>query len=155
MSKKYLFISHSSEDHKCGASLCKGLENPGLEIRVDSCASGPSHELQAETKQEIEEAYAFIVVISSEAKNTDRVLKETTHALEVEKSGKNGFRVIPVILEGVELATVTTVFGKEPTGMRVRRGTQPTLLPRRGVGTPAKVSEYYLTRRISLNRARL
>ncbi|MCP5003648.1 MAG: tetratricopeptide repeat protein [Planctomycetes bacterium] len=122
MSKKYLFISHSSEDHKCGASLCKGLENPGLEIRVDSCASGPSHELQAETKQEIEEAYAFIVVISSEAKNTDRVLKETTHALEVEKSGKNGFRVIPVILEGVELATVTTVFGKEPTGMRVRVG---------------------------------
>ncbi|MDR4505044.1 MAG: toll/interleukin-1 receptor domain-containing protein [Candidatus Scalindua sp.] len=122
MKKNCLFVSHSSKDGDCEMALRKGLENLGLEIRFDSCDGEPSKELHPETKQEIEEARAFIVVIGTETKSADRVVKETAHALEQMKKGDNDYKVIPLILEGVEPEAVTTVLGKEPVGMKIQIG---------------------------------
>ncbi len=122
MKKNYLFVSQCSKDHKYGTALRKGLGKYGLDIRINSCDSEISDELQAETKQEIEEARAFIVVVGPETKDANRVLRETTHALEITKRDENNYKVIPLILDGVEPSVVNTILRNEPVSVKIHIG---------------------------------
>ncbi|MGR3175788.1 MAG: toll/interleukin-1 receptor domain-containing protein [Candidatus Scalindua sp.] len=122
MKSNYIFISHSTKDGEFVNALRKGLENEGLDIRTDSRESAPGDELENETKQAIEQARAFIVVIGSETINSLSVLKETKYALEVRNKGVDDYKVIPLIREGVELAVLSTFFGKEPIGTKIQIG---------------------------------
>ncbi|MGR3294306.1 MAG: tetratricopeptide repeat protein [Candidatus Scalindua sp.] len=122
MKSNYIFISHSTKDGEFVNALRKGLENEGLVIRTDSRESAPGDELENETKQAIEQARAFIVVIGSETINSLSVLKETKYALEVRNKGGDDYKVIPLIREGVEIAVLSTFFGKEPIGTKIQIG---------------------------------
>ena len=112
MKSNNIFISHSAKDGEFVNDLCKGLEDEGLNTSVDSHESAPGDELEYETKQAIEQARAFIVVIGPETINSLSVLKETKYALEVRNKGGDDYKVIPLIREGVELAVLSTFFGK-------------------------------------------
>ena len=120
MKKNSIFISHSIQDNESVNLLCGELEKQGLEVRVDSCDTSSCDVLEPETKQAIEQAGAFMVVIGPETKNVDRIVKETTYALEVKKRDKNDFKVIPLMLAGVESAIVNTFFGREPVGAKIQ-----------------------------------
>ncbi len=122
MKSNYIFISHSTKDGELVNALRKGLENEGLDIRTDSRESAPGDELENETKQAIEQARAFIVVIGSETINSLSVLKETKYALEVRNKGVDDYKVIPLIREGVAIAVLSTFFGKEPIGTKIQIG---------------------------------
>ena len=122
MKSNYIFISHGTKDGEFVNVLRKGLESEELDTRVDSRESTPSEELEPEAKQAIEEARAFIVVIGPETINSLSVLKETKYALEVRNKGGDDYKVIPLIREGVELAVLSTFFGKEPIGTKIQIG---------------------------------
>ena len=122
MKSNYIFISHSTKDGEFVNALRKSLGNEELDTRVDSRESAPGDELEPETKQAIEEARAFIAVIGPETINSLPVLKETKYALEVRSNGKDDYKVIPLIREGVEPAVLSTFFGKEPSGTKIQIG---------------------------------
>jgi len=122
MKSNNIFISHSTKDGVFVNVLRKSLENEGLDTSVDSRESALSDELEYETKQAIEQARAFIVVIGPETINSLTVLKETKYALEVRNKGGDGYKVIPLIREGVELVVLSTFFGKETIGTKIQIG---------------------------------
>lgn len=122
MKSNNIFISHSAKDGEFVNALRKNLENEGLNIRTDSRESAPGDELEPVTKQAIEQARAFIVVIGPETINSLSVLKETKYALEVRNKGGDDYKVIPLIREGVEPAVLSTFFGKEPIGTKIQIG---------------------------------
>ncbi len=123
MKSNNIFISHSIKDGEFVNALRKGLENEGLNTSVDSHELVSGDELEYETKRAIEQVRAFIVVIGLEMINSLRVLKETEYALEVRNKGRGDYKVIPLIREGVELAVLSTFFGKEPIGTKIQIGT--------------------------------
>jgi hypothetical protein len=102
MMKKKIFISHGSQDNKFVDNLRESLEIQGLETRVDFSRLIGGDELEAEIKQAIEQARAFIVVLSPNAINSSWVLKEVEYAREVKKKQKQpeDYRVIPLLLPG-------------------------------------------------------
>jgi len=122
MRRNYIFISYSTKDGEFVTALRKIMENEGLDIRTDSHESFPGDELEYETKKAIEQARAFIVVIGPETIDSLSVLKETKYALEVRNKGVDDYKVIPLIMEGVELAVLSTFFGKEPIGTEIQIG---------------------------------
>ena len=122
MKSNNIFISHSTKDGEFVNALRKSMENEGLGIRIDSRESAHGDELEYKTKQAIEQARAFIVVIGPETINSLSVLKETKYALEVRNKGGDDYKVIPLIREGVEIAVLSTFFGKEPIGTRIQIG---------------------------------
>jgi tetratricopeptide (TPR) repeat protein len=122
MKSNNIFISHSAKDGEFVDALRKNLENEGLNTRVDSRESAPGDELEPVTKQAIEQARAFIVVIGPETINSLSVLKETKYALEVRNKGGTDYKVISLIREDVELAVLSTFFGKEPIGTKIQIG---------------------------------
>lgn len=68
----------------------------------------------------MEEARQVIVVLSPNTINSPWVRKEIHTALKVERKRKDdGYRVIPLLLDGIEPATLEIWFGKEPVGVRV------------------------------------
>ncbi len=122
MKRNYIFISHNTKDGEFVNALRKSLESEGLDIRTDSRESAPGDELEYETKQAIEQARAFIVVIGPETINSLRALKETKYALEVRDKGRDDYKVIPLIREGVKVAALSTFFGRKPVGTKIQIG---------------------------------
>ena len=122
MKINYIFISHSTKDSEFVNDLRQSLGDEKLDTCVDSRESAPGDELEPETKQAIEEARAFIAVISPETINSLSVLKETKYALEVRNKGGDDYKVIPLIREGVELAVLSEFFGKEPISTKIQIG---------------------------------
>ncbi|ODS31229.1 MAG: hypothetical protein SCARUB_03650 [Candidatus Scalindua rubra] len=122
MKKDYIFISHCTKDAEFAKTLRKGLEARGLYTRVDSRVSALGEELAPEIKQAIEQACLFVVIIGANTKNSIHVLKETKYALEVRKRGGDDYKVIPIILEGVEPAALSVCFGKEPVRTKIQIG---------------------------------
>ncbi len=122
MKRNYIFISHNTKDGEFVNALRKSLESEGLDIRTDSRESAPGDELENETKQAIEQARAFIVVIGPETINSLRVLKETKYALEARDKGGDDYKVIPLIREGVKVAALSTFFGRKPVGTKIQIG---------------------------------
>jgi hypothetical protein len=76
--------------------------------------------LAPEINKAMEEARQVIVVLSPNTINSPWVRKEIHTALKVERKRKDdGYRVIPLLLDGIEPATLEIWFGKEPVGVRV------------------------------------
>ncbi|MGB8658313.1 MAG: toll/interleukin-1 receptor domain-containing protein [Candidatus Zixiibacteriota bacterium] len=122
MSKNHIFISHSTKDDEFVKALRKSLEIQKLETWVDSRELAPGDELNAKVKQGIEEAQAFILVISQRAFNSAWVLKETKCALKIRKKRSLDYRIIPLLLEGVQPAALELYFREVPLGLKVNIG---------------------------------
>jgi len=120
--KKQIFISHSTKDDEFVKNLREALEIQKLVTWVDSRELAPGDELNPKVKKGIEEARAFIVVISQNAFNSEWVLKETKYALNVKKKQGEDYKVIPIMLEGIKPAALKLYFKEEPVGLKVKVG---------------------------------
>jgi len=118
----HIFISHSTKDDQFVQALRKSLEIQKLKTWVDSRELAPGDKLQPEIEQAIQDARAFILVLSTNTFNSDWVLKEVKFALKVQKKRGNDYKVIPLMLEGVEPGALKLYFGKEPVGLKVQIG---------------------------------
>lgn len=118
-----IFISHASKDDDFVKELRIALEAQGLETWVDSRELPGGSKLSPEIKRAIEEARHFIAVISLNTINSAWVRNEIQQALEVEKTRKTaGYRVIPLMLPGIEPSALGLWFGDEPVGVKIESG---------------------------------
>ncbi len=120
MSNTHIFISHTSKDNGFVTELRDTLETHGLTVWADSRNLRGGSKLAPEIEEAIEAARQFIVVISPNTANSPWVRKEIQKALEVERTRKDeGYRVIPLLLPGIEPSALLLWFDEEPVGVRV------------------------------------
>ncbi|MCJ7457689.1 MAG: toll/interleukin-1 receptor domain-containing protein, partial [candidate division Zixibacteria bacterium] len=122
MTGNNIFISHSGKDDEFVRALRNSLEIQQLKTWVDSRELKAGDELEPEVKQAIEQARAFIVVLSLNALNSPWVLKETKYALKVRKKREDSYPVIPLLMKGVEYAALNLYFEKEPVAIKIQIG---------------------------------
>jgi hypothetical protein len=119
-----IFISHASKDDDFVKQLRLALESLNLTVWVDSRKLRGGDKLAREINDAIEQARSVIVVLSPNTVNSPWVRKEINKALKVEKRKKDsGYRVIPLLLPGVEPSALPLWFEEEPLGVRVQLGT--------------------------------
>ena len=120
MSSDRIFISHASKDDEFVSELRETLEGLGLQTWADSRELSGGDKLTPEIESNIETARQFIVIVSLNALNSAWVQNEVKVALEVERRGKNkGYKVIPLMLPGIQPPALKLLFGEEPVGVRV------------------------------------
>jgi CHAT domain-containing protein len=120
MDSAHIFISHASMDDNFVKELRTALESQRLPVWVDSRNLRGGAKLAPEIEQAIETARQTIVVLSPKTINSPWVRKEIQQALAVEKRrGKDGYRVIPLLLPGVEPSALALWFDEEPVGVKV------------------------------------
>lgn len=121
MSNAHIFISHTSKDDAFVKQLRESLETYGLIVWADSRNLRGGAKLASEIEEAIEAARQFIVVISLNTINSPWVRKEIQKALEVERTRKDeGYRVIPLLLPGIEPSALALWFDEEPVGIPIK-----------------------------------
>jgi hypothetical protein len=120
MSSNHVFISHASKDDAFVKDLRIALESQGILVWVDSRNLRGGNKLKPAIDKAIEQARQVIVVLSPKTVNSPWVRKEISKALRVEKKRKDdGYRVIPVLLPGIEPSALENWFDEEPVGVRI------------------------------------
>jgi hypothetical protein len=120
MYSAHIFISHASKDDDFVKELREALESQLLPVWVDSRALRGGAKLAPEIEQAIEAARQTIVVLSPNTINSPWVRKEIQQALAVQKRRKeDGYRVIPLLLPGVEPSALALWFDEEPVGVKI------------------------------------
>src|SRR5262245_177231 len=120
MISAHIFISHASKDDDFVKELRTALEDQRLPVWVDSRNLRGGAKLAPEIEQAIETARQTIVVFSPNTINSLWVRKEIQTALAVEKRrNEYGYRVIPLLLPGVEPSALALWFDEEPVGVKV------------------------------------
>ena len=123
MNNRAIFISHSSKDDVFVKELREALEGLGLIVWADSRNLRGGEKLAREIEEAIEQARQFIAVVSVNTINSPWVRKEIAKALEVARRRSiEGYRVIPLMLPGVEPSALQLWFDEEPVGIRVATG---------------------------------
>ena len=116
-----IFISHTTADDAIVAEIRKGLEGQGVPVWVDSRGLSGGDDLNEGIFERIEAARHFMVVLSPAVINSEWVDKEIKHALQVQKRRSDGYKVIPILLDGVKPAALHHWFGKkEPRACEAR-----------------------------------
>ncbi|HEX7774683.1 MAG TPA: TIR domain-containing protein, partial [Pyrinomonadaceae bacterium] len=116
----HIFISHASSDDDFVKQLRTALEDSGLSVWVDSRKLRGGDKLSAEIENAIAQARQVIVVLSPNTINSPWVRREIEQALQVEKQRKDdGYRVIPLLLPGVQPSALPLWFDEEPVGVKV------------------------------------
>lgn len=116
----HIFISHASKDDDFVKELRTALESQRLPVWVDSRNLRGGAKLAPEISKAIKQARQTIVVLSPNTINSPWVRKEVQQALAVEKRrGKDGYRVIPLLLPGVEPSALALWFDEEPVGVKI------------------------------------
>lgn len=143
MSSNHVFISRASKDDEFVKDLREALEGLSIPVWVDSRKLRGGARLAPEINDAIEQARQVIVVISPNTVNSPWVRREISKALEVEKQRRDqGYRVIPLLLPGIEPSALPLWFEEEPVGIRVeiRLGglneAMPAILTALGEWTP-------------------
>jgi tetratricopeptide (TPR) repeat protein len=110
-----VFISHSSQDDSFVRDLRAALDDLGRYGWIDSRELRGGDPLWPEIERAIEEASAFVVVVSPDGLQSKWVGKEVRCALELRKArGKESFPVVPLSLNGTKLGVLEDFFGEEP-----------------------------------------
>ncbi len=118
----HIFISHSTKDDQFVQALRKSLEIQNLSTWVDSRELAPGDPLQPEIERAIQSARAFILVLSPNTFNSPWVLKEVRFARKIQKQRGDDFKLIPLLLEGVEPGALQLYFEPEPVGLKIQLG---------------------------------
>ncbi len=117
----HIFISHATADDAFVAQLRQLLESFALTVWADSRNLRGGDKLAPAINQAIEQARQTIVVISPNTVNSPWVRKEISYALEIERQKlAEGYRVIPLMLPGIEPAALNLWFDEEPVGVKVQ-----------------------------------
>jgi len=120
VSSDHIFISHSSKDDDFVHELRSALESLGLTVWADSRELSGGDKLTPEIESNIENARQFIVVVSLDALNSMWVQNEVKKALEVEERRRSErYKVVPLLMPGVQPPVLKLLFGEEPVGIRV------------------------------------
>ena len=120
MSSNSVFISHASKDDGFVKDLRLALEGQDIPVWADSRNLRGGDKLKPEIDQAIEQARQVLVVLSPNTINSPWVRTEIHKALEVERQQKNdGYRVIPLLLPGVEPSALKLWFDEEPVGVSI------------------------------------
>jgi len=114
MSDKSVFISHSSQDDQVVAEIRQALEGLRIETWADSQWLAGGDKLELSIDQAIEKASHFLAILSPNTINSAWVAKEIRQALKVQKKRGDAYKVIPVLLPGIEPSALHLWFGKEP-----------------------------------------
>ena len=116
----HIFISHASADDDFVKALRVALEESRRPVWVDSRNLRGGDKLAPEIETAIAQARQVIVVLSPNTINSPWVRREIQHALQVEKQRKDdGYRVIPLLLPGVQPSALPNWFDEEPVGVKV------------------------------------
>ena len=144
MNRDRVFISHASKDDDFVRAMRDALESHGIPVWVDSRNLRGGAKLAPEIDEAIEQARQVIVVLSPNTVNSPWVRKEIQKALEVERlRNDDRYRVIPLLLPGIEPSALALWFDEEPVGVRVEikiggvREALPAILAALGEQLPA------------------
>jgi len=120
MTTGHIFISHATADDAFVRDLRQALESLGLSVWVDSRNLRGGDKLDKEIEQAIVEARQVIVILSPRTINSPWVRKEIRKALEIEKQRDDDeYRVIPLLLPGVEPRALPLWFDEEPVAVPI------------------------------------
>lgn len=120
LNSDYIYISYSTQDEPFVNELRRALESFDLKTWVDSNKLVGGSKLVPEIERAIEDARGFLAVLSPNAVNSPWVRREIQRALEVERERKGvGYRVVPLLLPGIEPSALALWFDDEPVGVRV------------------------------------
>jgi tetratricopeptide (TPR) repeat protein len=118
-----IFVSHATADDGFVKRLREALERANLPVWVDSRVQTGGDELLADVKEAIEQARAVLVVLSPNTVNSSWVRTEVQLALRVRKRQKqSGYKVIPILLPGIEQKALGLWFDKEPLAIKITDG---------------------------------
>jgi len=121
MSDGLVFISHATSDAAFVRELRLALEELHIAVWVDSRNLRGGNTLTPEIAQAIEQARQVLVVLSPRTINSSWVRREIRQALQVQKHRQaDGYRVIPLLLPGIEPAALKAWFEEEPVGVPVQ-----------------------------------
>ncbi|MEM8963264.1 MAG: TIR domain-containing protein, partial [Acidobacteriota bacterium] len=118
-----VFISHASHDDPIVSELREALESLGISTWVDSRRLRAGETLKPEILQAIEGAQYVLAVLGTTTINSHWVRLEIQHALEFAKQRDDDYRVIPLLLTGLEPTALWPWFGdEEPVAILVPEG---------------------------------
>ncbi len=110
-----LFISHSTQDDAFVRDLRAALADHGQQGWIDSRELRGGDLLWPVVQQAIDDATAYLVVVSADALQSRWVGMELTHALALQKQrGKDQFPIIPLSLNDTKLGVLEQFFEGEP-----------------------------------------
>ena len=121
MSNGPVFISHATSDDTFVRGLRRALEGLQIPVWVDSRNLRGGNTLAPEIAQAIVQARQVLVILSLDTINSPWVCREIRQALQVQKSRQaDGYRVIPLLLPGVETTALGPWFEEEPLAVPVQ-----------------------------------
>ena len=117
-----IFISHVTADDAVVKELREALEARGVPVWADSRELSGGEPLRTRVQKAIEQAPQFLVILGPKTANSPWVQEEVQHARKVAEGRKDGYKLIPVMLPGVEPAALKLWFGEEPIGIKLTDG---------------------------------
>src|SRR5262245_47626734 len=121
MSNGPVFISHATSDDAFVRELRLALEGLHIPVWVDSRKLRGGSALAPEIAQAIELARQVLVVLSPRTINSPWLRREIRQAMQVQKNRQaDGYRVIPLLLPGVEPTALDLWFEEEPVAVPVQ-----------------------------------
>jgi tetratricopeptide (TPR) repeat protein len=122
MSVKNVFVSHATADDDLVEPLRERLAPYGIAGWHDSRELTGGDALLPDILKAIDETDTFILVLSRETINSTWVTKEVKHALEVKATGKDGYKIIPLLRDGIRPSALHHWFGEEPLAVLIEDG---------------------------------
>ena len=119
MSISEVFISHATTDKNFVLELDKQLKALNINTWIDCYKLIAGNQLDSEIQQAIQAAQYFIVVLSPQTINSVWVKKEIEYAEEVAKNNAD-YKIIPMMLDGIEPAALNMWFKQEPLGIKIQ-----------------------------------
>jgi tetratricopeptide (TPR) repeat protein len=109
----HIFISHATQDNNTVKQLRQLLEAHGELTWVDSRELSGGDNLRAKIEASIRAAQHFLVLLSIDALSSQWVQEEVRLAQE-EASQRDDYKIIPVVLPGVQMGLLKLLFPVEP-----------------------------------------
>src|SRR5215471_2951987 len=137
-----IFLSHSTHDDAVVAALREALGSYGVSVWADSQRLSAGEALTPQIRQAIAEVQHFVVLLSPRACASEWVRKEIQLALEVQRSRSDGYKVIPVLYDGVTTDAIPGLLGEEVVAVTLGNGPNAitealtALLPALGLRLP-------------------
>ena len=111
---RHIFISHPTRNDNTVKKLREILELHGRLPWVDSRELTGGDDLKERIEKSIRAARHFIVVVSIEALGSEWVQREVRIAQDEAQKRSDGFKIIPVVLPGVEPGLLRLLFPGDP-----------------------------------------
>lgn len=119
----HVFISHSSHDDETVKAIRDALLASGVAVWDDARKLVAGDKLAPAIIGALNESRSMIAVLSPRTINSKWVTKEIKYALDLEKQrGPDKYKVIPVMVDGIELAALDHWFPEEPVGIKLTVG---------------------------------